>query len=93
MSGLFTQHYSLQSSGWMWIIFSADPLRCHQAAAGLLGGSHFQVSPQMFDRVLVRVLPGPLQDVHRFVICVSHRFLGAIRCLLLSGILCLDMLS
>ena len=29
--------------------------------------SYFQVSPEMFDRVQVRALAGPLNDIERFV--------------------------
>ena len=29
--------------------------------------SYFQVSPEMFDRVQVRALAGPLKDTHRLI--------------------------
>ena len=68
----FGSDYSLKSS-WVWRytlgtpvfgeflpFFSADPLKLSQVGAGASLHSYFQVSPEMFDRVQVRALAGPL---------------------------------
>ena len=49
------------------LIFSADPLKLCQVGWGVSLHSYFQVSPEMFDRVQVRALAGPLKDIQRLV--------------------------
>ena len=44
---------------------SADPLKFCQVGWGVLLHSYFQFSPEMFDRVQVRTLTGPLKDIQR----------------------------
>ena len=47
--------------------FSADPLKLCQVGWGASLHSYFQVSPEMFDRVQVRALAGPLKYIQRLV--------------------------
>ena len=47
--------------------FSADPLKLGQGGWGASLHSYFQVSPEMFDRVQVRALAGPLKVIQRLV--------------------------
>jgi hypothetical protein len=47
--------------------FFADPLKLCQDGWGALLHSYFQASPEMFDRVQVRPLAGPLKDIQRLV--------------------------
>lgn len=47
--------------------FFADRLKPSQVGWGPLVDSHVQVSPEMFDKVQVRALAGPLQNIHRVV--------------------------
>jgi hypothetical protein len=47
--------------------FSADLLKLCQVGWGESLHSYFQVSPEMFDRVQVRALAGPLKDIQRLV--------------------------
>ena len=47
--------------------FSADPLNLCQVGWGASLHSYFQVSPEMFDRVQVQALVGPLKDIHKFL--------------------------
>ena len=47
--------------------FSADPLKLCQVGWGVLLHSYFQVSPEMFDRVQVWALAGPVKDIQRLV--------------------------
>uniref|UniRef100_A0A4W5JLU2 Uncharacterized protein n=1 Tax=Hucho hucho TaxID=62062 RepID=A0A4W5JLU2_9TELE len=42
-----------------------DPLKLCQVGWGVSLHSYFQVSPEMFDRVQVRALAGPLKDIQR----------------------------
>ena len=71
--------YSLESS-WVWRckfgtpvfgeflpFLSAAPLKLCQVGWGALLRSYFQVSPEMFNRVQVRALAGPLKDIQRLV--------------------------
>lgn len=44
---------------------SADPLKLCRVGRGPSVDGHFQASPEMFDRVHVRALAGPLKDIHR----------------------------
>ena len=48
-------------------LISADPLKLCQIGWGVSQHSYFQVSPEMFDRVHVRALAGPLKDIQRLV--------------------------
>ena len=48
--------------------FSADPLKLCQVGWGVFLHSYFQVSPEMFDRVQVWALAGPLKDIQRLVL-------------------------
>ena len=45
--------------------FSADPLNLCQVGRGASLHSYFQFSPEMFDRVQVQALAGPLKDIQR----------------------------
>ena len=47
--------------------FSADPLKLCQVERGALLHSYFQVSPEIFDRVQVRAMAGPLKDITKLV--------------------------
>ena len=47
--------------------FSADPLKLCQVGWGASLHSYFQVSPEMFERVQVRALAGPLKYIQRHV--------------------------
>ena len=60
----------------MWGILSADPLKLCQVGWGGLLHSYFQLSPEMFDRVQVWALAGPLKDVHRLGLKPLLRCLG-----------------
>jgi len=46
----------------------AEPLKLHQVGWGASVHSHFQISPEMFNRVQVWALSGPLKDIHRVVL-------------------------
>ena len=59
--------------------FSADPLKLCQVECGASLHSYFQVSPEMFDRVQVQALAGPLKDIQRFV---PKPLLGFLDCVL-----------
>ena len=48
-------------------VFSVDPLKLCQVGWGVSLHSYFQVFPEMFDRVQVRTLAGPLKDIQRLV--------------------------
>ena len=48
-------------------LFSADPLTLCQVGWGASLRSYFQVSPEMFNRVQVRSLTGPLKAIQRLV--------------------------
>ena len=58
--------------------FSADPLKLCQVEWGASLHSYFQVSPEMFDRVQVRALAGPLKDIQRLVLKPLLRCLGCV---------------
>ena len=58
--------------------FSADPLKLCQIGWGVSLYSYFQVSPEMFDRVEVRALAGPLEDIQRLVPKPLLRCLGCV---------------
>ena len=60
------------------LFFSADPLKLCQVGWGVSLHSHFHVSPEMFDRVQVRALDGPLEDIHRLVPKPLLRCLGCV---------------
>ena len=47
------------------ILLSADPLKLCHVGWGASLHSYFQVSPEMFDRVQVRCLVGPLKDIQK----------------------------
>ena len=47
--------------------FFVHHLKLCQVGWGALLHSYFQVSPEMFDRVQVRALAGPLKDIRRLV--------------------------
>ena len=47
-------------------MFSADPLKLWKVGWGAIF-SYFQASPEMFDRVQVQALAGPLKDIQRLV--------------------------
>ena len=57
-------------------MFSADPLKLCQVGWGALLHSYFQISPEMFDRVQVWALAGPLKDIQRLVPKPLLRCLG-----------------
>ncbi|KAK6308116.1 hypothetical protein J4Q44_G00213870, partial [Coregonus suidteri] len=59
-------------------LFSADPLKICQVGWGALLHSYFQVYPEMFDRVQVRALAGPLKDIQRVVPKPLLRCLGCV---------------
>jgi hypothetical protein len=46
---------------------SADPLKLCQVEWGVFLDSYFQFSPEIFDRVQVRALAGPLKDIQKLV--------------------------
>ena len=48
-------------------LFSADPLKLCQVGWGASLHSYFQVSPEIFDRVQVQALAGPLKEIQRLV--------------------------
>uniref|UniRef100_A0A8C3AS20 AP complex subunit beta n=1 Tax=Cyclopterus lumpus TaxID=8103 RepID=A0A8C3AS20_CYCLU len=55
---------------WAYSFNTLEPLRqagFHQVGWGASVHSHFQISPEMFNRVQVRALAGPLKDIHRVV--------------------------
>ena len=57
---------------------SSVPLKlCHVGWGASLNG-YFQVSPEMFDRVQVRALAGPLKDIQRHVPKQLLRCLGCV---------------
>ena len=56
--------------------FSAEPLKLCEVGSRALLHSYFQVSPEMFDRVQVRALAGPLKDIQRLVPKPLLRCLG-----------------
>ena len=58
--------------------FSADPLKLCQVGWGALLHSCFHVSPEMFDRVQVRALAGPLKNIQRLVLKPLLSFLGCV---------------
>ena len=47
--------------------YSANPLKLCQVGWGASLQSYFQVSPEMFNRVQIRALAGPLKDIQRLV--------------------------
>ena len=47
--------------------FSADPVKLCQVGWGSSIDSYFQVTPEMFNRIQVRALAGPIKDIHRVV--------------------------
>ena len=84
----FGSDYSLESS-WVWRyklgttvfgdflpFFSADPLKLCQVGWGALLHSYFHVSLEMFDRVQVWALVGPLKDIQRLIPKSVLRCLG-----------------
>jgi hypothetical protein len=48
--------------------FSADPLKLCQVGWGLSLHSYFQFSPEIFERVHVWALAGPLKDIHKLIV-------------------------
>ena len=75
----FSSDYSLKSS-WVWCyklgkpvfeefhpFFSADPLKLCQVGWGVSLHSYLQVSVEMFIRVQVWALAGPLKDIQKLV--------------------------
>ena len=86
----FVSDYSLKSS-WVWSyklgtpvfgeflpFFSADPLKLCQVGWGASLHSYFQVSSDMLDRVQVRALAGPFEDIQRLVPKPLLRCLGCV---------------
>jgi hypothetical protein len=78
-------------SSWVWCyklstpvfgeclpFFSADPLELCQVGWGASLHSHFQVSPEILNRVQVRALAGPLKDIQRLVPKPLLRCLGCV---------------
>ena len=59
--------------------FSADPFKLCQVGWAVLLHNYFQVSPEMFDRVEILVLAGPLKDIQRLV---PKPLLGCLGCVL-----------
>ena len=58
--------------------FSADPLNLFQVGWGASLHSYFQASPEMFNRVQVRALAGPLDDIQSLVPTPLVRSLGCV---------------
>ncbi|XP_078287453.1 SPRY domain-containing protein 3 isoform X3 [Rhinoraja longicauda] len=58
------------------VAYHADPLKLCQVGWGASMHSYFQVPPEMFDRVQVQALAGPLKDIHRLVMKPLLRCLG-----------------
>ena len=58
--------------------FFADPLKLCQVGWGTSLHSYFQVSPEIFDRVLVQALAGPIKDIQRLVPKPLLRCLGCV---------------
>ena len=58
--------------------FYADPLKLFQIGWGASLHSYFQVSPEMFDRVQVRALAGPLKDIQRLASKLLLHCLGCV---------------
>lgn len=56
------------------MIFFANPLKLCLVGWGPLVDSHFLVSLEMFNRVQVRALAWPFQDIHRCSVCISLLF-------------------
>ncbi|KAK3518493.1 hypothetical protein QTP70_001488 [Hemibagrus guttatus] len=54
--------------GWKMLPPPARPLKLHQVGWGSSVHSHFQISPETFNRVKVWALAGPLKDIHRVVL-------------------------
>ena len=63
--------------GELFPFLSVDPLKLCQVGWGALPHSYFQVF-QMFDRVQVRALAGPLKDILRLVPKPRLRCLGCV---------------
>ena len=58
--------------------FSSDLLKLCQVGWGVSLHRYFQVSPEMFDQVQVRVLAGLLKDIQRLVPKSLLRCLGCV---------------
>ena len=58
--------------------FPADPLKRCQVGWGVSLHSYFQVSPEIFNRVQVWALAGPLRDIQRLVPKPLRRCLGCV---------------
>ena len=95
----FGSNYSLKSF-WIWChklgtpIFGqfcpflfAAPLKLHQVGWEALVHSHFQIAPEMFNRIQVWALAGPLMDIHRFVLKPLLWYLGYLGCVLMVVVL------
>ena len=59
-------------------LFSADPLKPCQVKLEAFLHSYFQVSPEMFHRVQIWALAGPLKDIQRLVPKPLLRCLGCV---------------
>ena len=86
----FGSNYSLKSF-WIWChklgtpIFGqfcpflfAAPLKLHQVGWEVSVRSHFQISPEMFNRIKVCALAGPLKDIHRVVLKPFFWYFGCV---------------
>ena len=86
----FGSNYSL-TSFWIWChklgtpIFGqfcpflfAAPLKLHQVGREAPVHSHFQMSPEMFNRIQVWALAGPLKDIHRVALKPLLWYLGCV---------------
>ena len=86
----FGSNYSLKYF-WIWChklgtpIFGqfcpflfAAPLKLHQVGWEVSVHSHFQISPEMFNRILVWALAWPLKDIHRVVLKPLLWYLGCV---------------
>ena len=78
-------------SFWVWLyklgtlvfgeflpLFSADPLKLCKIGWGASLHTYFQISPEMFDRVQVRAMAGPLKDIQKLVPKPLLRCLGCV---------------
>ena len=54
----------------------AAPLKLHQVGWEASVHSHFQISPEMFNRIQVWTLAGPHKDIHRVVLKPLLWYLG-----------------